>query len=496
MLQNFRHYFCCIATIKLLKLLRSVQIILFTTKMPSLNRNEKVTCENCGVEVTKLNLARHKKRCSAGTLYCIQCPNFSTLSQNVLNYDIAKKHSAAGPSQTYKCKLCHAESPGFNALRQHKITQHGRQIGFGVSNIDVEDIVGDVDNQSLREELQSCRHFLVVSEIQKERHSVFNFGVNNLTAQVIEEKLDRVLDKLKCVAKLNLALGFFLKNIEDGNFRYFYAHENNTLLEQSKLVSNRDDMAKLKESLKKTDVIESCTKERANTKWKFFKLTNLTIFAALLRDFPMGCKDAVLPESLLKNHTVNCLTSEKSTRKPYNDNLYLFRALALHLHGNERLEDETSKLFNLFLVNSINSDPSKFQGVCMDDIPSVEDIVGINLFIYDINLIDGAMVAELSRRSIKKYEKNVQLIRYNRHICYVDNINALFKAFRCSTCDTYFQKTGNLERQLVRCSERVKQIYPKNVYQLRETLFDKLDSFDIQYTDDQRLFTNLVVFGL
>ena len=236
-------------------------------------------------------------------------------------------------------------------------------------------------------------------------------------------------------------------------------------------------MAKLKEILKKTDVIESCTKETSNTKWKFFKLTNLTIFDALLRDIPMGCKDAVLRESLLKNHTVNCLTYEQNTKKPYKDILCLFRALALHLHGNERLEEETSKLFNLFLGNSTNPDPSKFQGVCMDDIPSVEDTVGINIFVYDINLIDGAMVGELARRSIKKYEKNVQLIRYNSHICYVDNINAIFKASRCPTCDTYFQKTGNLERYLVRCSERVKHIYPKNVYQLRETLFDKLDSF-------------------
>ena len=128
----------------------------------------------------------------------------------------------------------------------------------------------------------------------------------------------------------------------------------------------------------------------------------------------------------------------------------------------------------------------------MDDIPSVEDIVGINIFIYDIDLIDGGGV--FSRRNIKKYEKKIQLIRYNSHICYVDNINALFKALRCPTCDTYFQMTGNPERHLVRCSEGVKHIYPKNLYQLRETLFDKLDSFGIQYTEDQKLFINLAVF--
>ena len=184
--------------------------------MPALDRNDKVTCENCGVQNTKLNLARHKKRCSAGTLYCTQCSNFSTKSREDLSYHIAKQHSSSGLSMTYKCELCHAEFPGFYALRQHKNTQHGTQIGFGASNFDVEDIVGDVDDQSLREELQSCRHFLVDSETQKGRHRVFNFAVNNLRAHVIEEKLDRVLDNLKCVPKLNLALVFILKNIEDG----------------------------------------------------------------------------------------------------------------------------------------------------------------------------------------------------------------------------------------------------------------------------------------
>ena len=145
----------------------------------------------------------------------------------------------------------------------------------------------------------------------------------------------------------------------------------------------------------------------------------------------MGCKDAVLPESLPRNPSINCLTYEQNSKKTYKDNLCLFKALTLHLHGNETLDEETSKLFNLFLVNGTNPDPSKFQGVCKDDISSVEYIVGIIIFIYNIDLIEGAIVVELARQSIKKNEKNVQLIRYNSHICYVDNINALFKGFRC-----------------------------------------------------------------
>ena len=59
--------------------------------MPSLNRNEKVTCENCGVQITKLNLARFKKSCSAGTLFCTQCPNFFTKSRDDLIFHFDKQ---------------------------------------------------------------------------------------------------------------------------------------------------------------------------------------------------------------------------------------------------------------------------------------------------------------------------------------------------------------------------------------------------------------------
>ena len=86
----------------------------------------------------------------------------------------------------------------------------------------------------------------------------------------------------------------------------------------------------------------------------------------------MGCKDAVLPKSLFKNHNVNCLTFERNTRQPNNGNLCFFRAFALHLHGNEKLEEETSKIFNLFLNNCGEGDPSKFQGAHTTDIPKVE----------------------------------------------------------------------------------------------------------------------------
>ena len=75
----------------------------------------------------------------------------------------------------------------------------------------------------------------------------------------------------------------------------------------------------------------------------------------------MGCKDAVLPEPLLRNGTINCLTYEENTRQPYNDNLCLFRTLALALHETQQLEEEISKLFTFFINKKDGLSPNQFQ---------------------------------------------------------------------------------------------------------------------------------------
>ena len=134
--------------------------------------------------------------------------------------------------------------------------------------------------------------------------------------------------------------------------------------------------------------------------------------------------------------------------------------------------------------------PNQFKGVHMNRIPIVEDLLTLNVLLYDIDIVDGNIFGELPRRSVQKYDNTVRLLRYNNHIGYVNNINAVFQSFRCPNCDTFFSRAFNLERHLTTCSERVKNVYPLNVYQIRETLFDKLDSFGINYTSEQK-FSNL-----
>ena len=71
------------------------------------------------------------------------------------------------------------------------------QIGSRTRDVDVEHIVGDVGDHSLREELRSCQHFLVDSEIERARQKVFNYAIDKLNAEIVDEKPDHFFEKLK-----------------------------------------------------------------------------------------------------------------------------------------------------------------------------------------------------------------------------------------------------------------------------------------------------------
>ena len=118
----------------------------------------------------------------------------------------------------------------------------------------------------------------------------------------------------------------------------------------------------------------------------------------------------------------------------------------------------------------------------------------MSTLLYYVDFVDGALITVLARRNVGKHCKHsylFQLLRYNSPICYVSNINALCKAQRCSSCGPINKTAGFLERHLTTYEEQVEHLLPKNVYQLLETLFDKLDLFGILFTEIQTLFKNM-----
>ena len=43
----------------------------------------------------------------------------------------------------------------------------------------------------------------------------------------------------------------------------------------------------------------------------------------------------------------------------------------------------------------------------MNDIPTVEDLLTLNILLYDIDIGDGNFIGELARRSVQKYDNTL-----------------------------------------------------------------------------------------
>ena len=215
-------------------------------------------------------------------------------------------------------------------------------------------------------------------------------------------------------------------------------------------MATREDLSRIKLLLSNTDVIESCTREKANTKWNFYKVTNVTFSAALLKEVPMGCKIGILPDPLLRNLFVKSFTFQDFTRKSYNDNLSLRRALAFHLQGIEKIEEESSSLFNIYR--------EKIGGMILQTVWKILQqwvtlLMRIFYALYDVDIVHVSLIGELASRIVGKRSDTVRLLRYNSHFCYVPNVNVLFIAFLRSVCDQFIKGAQHLERPSKTCKE-------------------------------------------
>ena len=114
-----------------------------------------------------------------------------------------------------------------------QLSFHGAKSGSEARNIDIKLLLGEIDDNSLQEYLETCKHFPVDSEIKNGSFRLFNFAIVSVNLHLFIENLDLVFDSLKCAAKLNVALGFVLKNLDKGSRRYCYSQKSNTLMEQS-----------------------------------------------------------------------------------------------------------------------------------------------------------------------------------------------------------------------------------------------------------------------
>ena len=152
-------------------------------------------------------------------------------------------------------------------------------------------------------------------------------------------------------------------------------------------------------------------------KWQYLKLINVTVFAVSLKIIPMGCINVVIPDLFVKEQFIHCLTCNQSTTEFNSDTFRFSKYLAIHLHGDERLEKRTCNFFLLFMKEKRKAKSATFfQGECINDIQTAEDTLGINFVLYDVDIVDGSFMGDLFRWSQQKQPNPLRLLRYNSRV--------------------------------------------------------------------------------
>ena len=93
---------------------------------------------------------------------------------------------------------------------------------------------------------------------------IINFPVYNLDDNELIKVLDTIKEKYRRI-KVNISLGFILRNREDDELKFFHPSNNNMLFQLPLKIDN--DFKNLKDELLNTDWFEVVRQQRPSTKW-------------------------------------------------------------------------------------------------------------------------------------------------------------------------------------------------------------------------------------
>ena len=129
---------------------------------------------------------------------------------------------------------------------------------------------------------------------------------------------------------------------------------------------------------------------------------------------PIGCVAMTpLPTYIRKNKAVIGLERDHNNYKRYNNNVCLFRCLALH-RGSDRyhLESAVTKLYETYKQDD-DVPMEEFAGVTLEDLYRIETTFQTNVCVYKLvesdDDDDGKKIAELVRRSLCHYSDTMYL---------------------------------------------------------------------------------------
>ena len=435
-------------------------------------------CATCGrVFTRRFTLQRHASRCRPKPFTCDVCHS-----------SFGRKWNLDQHKRTVQCGGPPQPEP---APKRRKVTHlHEDPVTPPPVEPSNDNLSSELQD-AVRENWTSIRTHVVNGPVQTR----YNRRLTSLDTRDLHEPLCVLFDQQTTAFKINCSYGFLLKNKTTNRFRYYHSSNNccGRYLEEPSLVTNSQTFNAFLERIKETDVLQSAIAQRPNSDWVVELLTNVTFFLNRIIHHPIGCVGVTLPDYLKHNKAVVGLEKDHHRNATYNDNLCLFRCLALHQGCDVRhLEAMVVTLYAKYTDTLVHD----FAGVTIEDVHKVETKFKTNVVIYQlVKTPDGKTVAELVRRSPAQYPETMYVHLYETHFSYIRDMKKFSHSYRCSKCEnSMWKRPAWLERHELRCEAGVNRIYKGGVYHPPQSIFQRLDDEGIVVGEGLRYYPYRATF--
>ena len=430
-------------------------------------------CTTCGRAFTRRpNLQRHASGCRPKPFVCDVCRRSFTRERDLDRHK--RTVQCGGPPQ-----------PGPAPKRRRIVASLNED---PVLAVPVEHAANDELSSAIRDAVRenwgSVRTHVVNGPVQTR----YNHRLTSLDTRDLHDQLFLLFEEQTTAFKVNVSFGFILKQKATNRLRYYHSSNNccGRYLEEPSLITNRDDFDRFLARIQESDILQWAVAQRPNSDWVCEHVTNATFFLNRIVDHPIGCVGINLPDYVKNNKAIFGLEKDCYRKTTYNDNLCLFRCLALHLGR------EAAALYAEYTDTPVRH----FAGVTLDELDKVETTFKTNVFVYKlVEIADGKTTAELVRRSMGHYTETMYLHLYEAHFSYIKDIRMYSHSYKCSKCEQALWKSPyHLHRHERTCTEGIKRVYKGGVYRPPSSIFERLDDEGIIVEDVLRYYPYRATF--
>ena len=303
----------------------------------------------------------------------------------------------------------------------------------------------------------------------------------------VSSTLGEIFNRQAVSFKINFSIGLILRHKVTGRLRYFHPSANNSRHFKTPLfVQSRDELRQLEMALDEALLEDLARVSRPDSTWVVVMRTNVALYVYHQIHHPIG--------SGSHPRLGGCFHPRPNQYPP---GLCFFACLSKHIN---LVRNRSLNATNLFCQWKGTRDTRGFSGVTDLDLPVLEDLFHLNIYVYTLDRSAGSRFAVLLRRpftvNLVSPRENMTLHRENSHYRLVLHMDRYASSYKCSHCGQIFVRKANHERHLRTCQNQLSTIYKGGPYHIAPTVFDMLERVGIHVEESKRFYPYRLTYDI